>query len=75
MSVGRQGEDGESRARQDARRFSIAGEAWMVWEDLRSPHDPSLVFENTKVARRVREYPGSWRDLSDEELYALSWSR
>jgi len=53
----------------------IAGEAWAVWEDLRTPVGPSLVFENTKIARRVREYPANWRELSDEHLYALSWSR
>ena len=58
-----------------ARRFTIAGEPWTVREDLRCPHDPSLVFENTSVARRVREYPANWRELSDEQLYALSWSR
>jgi len=75
MADGRKGEDGEPRARPLRRRITIASEAWTVWEDLRCPHDPSLVFENTKVARRVREYPANWRELSDEQLYALSWSR
>jgi hypothetical protein len=53
----------------------ISGEAWTVWEDLRNVPGPSLVFENTKAARRVRDYPRNWRELTDEELYAVSWSR
>ena len=32
----------------------------------------SLVFESDTV-RRVRNYPENWRDLRDDELFALSW--
>jgi hypothetical protein len=72
----RHGDDGGSRTHQAELRITGAGEAWAVWEDLRTtPIGPSLVFENTKVARRVHEYPANWRDLSDEQLYALSWAR
>ena len=71
----RGGDDGQPRTRQAERRFVIAGEGWSVWEDLRpQPHGPALVFENDRVARRVREYPAHWRELCDEALYALSWS-
>lgn len=75
MPQRRYGDDGGPRAHQAERRFAIAGEAWGVWEDLRSPGGASLVFENSKIARRVHTYPASWRDLSDQELYALSWWR
>lgn len=58
------------------REFAIDGEGWVVWEDLRpAPNGPALVFENSKVARRVREYPANWREFTDDQLYALSWSR
>ena len=33
----------------------------------------TLIFLSPKVMRRVRSYPADWRDLSDAELYALSW--
>lgn len=76
MPEGRRGgDDGLPRVRQAERRFVIAGEGWCVWEDAYSPNGSSLVFENTSVARRVREYPANWRDLPDEKLYALSWER
>ena len=71
----RSGDDGQPRAHQAERRFFVVGEAWAVWEDLRTPPRPSLVFENTKIARRVHEYPANWRELSDEELYVVSWAR
>jgi hypothetical protein len=35
---------------------------------------PSLVFESDGAVRRVRHYPENWRALSDEALFALSWS-
>jgi len=31
------------------------------------------VFESDQVVRRVRDYPANWRDLSDDDLLALSW--
>lgn len=71
----RYGDDGHPRMHEAERRFVVAGDAWAVWEDLRAPTGPSLVFENTRIARRVHEYPANWRELTDEQLYALSWSR
>jgi hypothetical protein len=32
----------------------------------------SLVFERPEVVRRVRDYPGDWASLSDDQLYRLS---
>ena len=75
MSDRRYGDDGKPRTRQAERRFVIAGEAWAVWEDMRPPVGPSLVFEISKIARRVHNYPANWRELPDDQLYALSWSR
>ena len=50
--------------------------AWQVRE-LVDPISslPTLVFMGGTVARRVRTYPTNWRELPDDELYALSWSR
>ncbi len=49
-----------------------------VWEvrELIDPISlsPTLVFLGTSAARRVRTYPANWRDLPDDELYALSWT-
>lgn len=51
---------------------------WLVYE-LPPSHDrrssPSLVFESDTAIRRIREFPGNWRELSDEELIALSWTK
>ena len=75
MLSGRHGDDGGSRTHQAERRFHADGEGWAVWEDVRTQTGPSLVFETNKIARRVHEYPANWRDLSDDQLYALSWLR
>jgi hypothetical protein len=75
MPERRRGDDGQPRTHLAERRFAIRGEAWSVWEDSRTVPGPSLVFENEKLARRVREYPRNWHELTDAELYALSWSR
>ena len=65
-------------AQRAGRRLSAEGEYWLVYELPASPLDrrtsPSLVFESDATVRRVRNYPRSWRELSDEELFALSWS-
>ena len=50
--------------------------AWVVRECV----DPvtfqrTLVFSGDGVARRVRSFPPQWRELSDDALYDLSWSR
>ena len=64
-------------AQRQGRSIVIEGLPWLVYElppmvfDRRN--SPSLVFETDGTVRRVRNYPQSWRDLSDDELYALSW--
>lgn len=61
-----------------ARWIMIGQDAWGVYEDVRTlaPHfGPALIFHSGRIARRVREYPKAWDELSDEQLYALSWSR
>lgn len=58
-------------ARADARHFRVGVVEWTVYE----AEGPCLIFESEKIARRVRDVPSRWRDLSDEELIALSWSR
>ena len=51
---------------------------WLVYELPAAPFDrrsiPSLVFESEHTMRRVRTFPAHWRDLSQPELWALSWS-
>jgi hypothetical protein len=34
-----------------------------------------LFFECNETVRRVRTYPAGWRELSDDQLIALSWMR
>jgi len=54
-------------------QFRVGFQLWTVYEDLEG--DPALVFETDGIARRVRNYPANWRELSDDKIYALSWSR
>lgn len=63
------------RLRPTGRHFRIAGELWSVYEDTHVDWGQSLIFESVKIGRRVRNYPAAWRELSDEQLYALSWTR
>ena len=51
------------------------GETWQVYEVGGATYDrrASLIFESPWTVRRVRLYPVDWRNLSDEELLALSW--
>ena len=58
------------------RSLTVDNHAWDVRE-LIDPISslPTLVFMGGAVARRVRTYPTNWRELPDDELYALSWSR
>jgi hypothetical protein len=58
----------------DQRWFSTDGEMWSVYEDASNSANRSLVFESEKIGRRVRNYPENWRELSDRDLYKLSWS-
>ena len=62
------------RLPSEARKFRIAGELWGVYE-TQNEWGRSLIFESLKIARRVRSFPPDWRELTDEQLYALSWSR
>ena len=62
----------------DARQIHVEGVVWWVYEDPRMEapfHGPALLFKGDRIGRRVRKYPKNWRDLPDEALYALSWSR
>lgn len=65
-------------AQRAGRRLTAEGEYWVVYELPASPLDrrtsPSLVFESEGTVRRVRNYPRDWRELGDEELFALSWT-
>lgn len=58
------------------KQFVIEGQAWLACEALdRLTNTTTLIFIGPGTARRVRSYPANWRDLSDIELYALSWER
>jgi hypothetical protein len=58
------------------RSFLIAAQSWSVCEVIDpTTLTPVLIFAGTGVARRVRNYPADWRELSNEALYALSWGR
>ena len=64
-------------ARRSARELVIDDVPWIVYELPPDVFDrrksPSLVFESQEAIRRVRNYPQEWRDLSDEDLFAVSW--
>lgn len=52
------------------------GREWRVREVPHPPYDrragSCLIFDTTDAARRVRDYPANWFDLTDDELFALS---
>ena len=61
-----------------ARQLNVQGSVWWVYEDPRTEppfYGPTLIFKGDHIARRIRQYPKHWRELGDEALYALSWSR
>jgi hypothetical protein len=64
-------------AQRTARPIFVNGVPWLVYELPPPPFDrrrePSLIFECEDVVRRVRQYPANWRELTDEDLFALSW--
>lgn len=74
----------ERLTREEARRGPVrtiqdeVGTQWRVWERS-DTHDrsarPSLVFESDAAIRRVREYLENWFQLTDAELYAISFHR
>ena len=53
-------------------------EEWRIYELNPASYDRrgtnTLVFESDGVMRRVRNYPENWRNLSVDELLALSWT-
>ena len=53
------------------------GTRWQVSERPFADYDRrrglSLIFASDAAVRRVREYPGNWHSLTDDELIALSW--
>ncbi len=49
------------------------GRLWRVRELRFADTTPSLIFESESGFRRVREYPATWRSLSDAELFDISW--
>lgn len=61
--------------RPGARLFQDGLMTWSVYEDDHSYVGRSLIFESDRIARRVRNYPANWRDLTDEQLAELSLSR
>jgi hypothetical protein len=58
------------------REVTREGVRWRVYE-TNSEHVPGaraahcLLFDSEGIVRRVWVYPGSWRELSDDELWAL----
>jgi len=64
-------------AQRTARPIFIESIPWLVYELPPPAFDrrrgASLVFESEDVMRRIRQYPPNWRQLSDEDLFALSW--
>jgi hypothetical protein len=63
-------------ARGPERLFVVEGQQWLAYEAAdRFTNTTTLIFIGPGTARRVREYPVNWRELSDIELYSLSWER
>ena len=67
-----------SRPHTRHRSFCHGAQTWTVHEQLTPSsltEGSTLVFESEGTARRVHTYPAYWRDLTDEQLYTLSWGR
>ena len=57
------------------RSYIIEAHTWTVREVVdRVTVSRVLIFTSAGVGRRVRRYPTNWRNLSSDELHALSWS-
>lgn len=57
------------------RSYVIGAHTWSVREVVDPiTLSPVLIFTSVGVGRRVRHYPTNWRDLSSDELHAVSWS-
>jgi hypothetical protein len=78
-TVGHSSFDRRGSSRVDDLHFRTTdGTHWSVGERIEgegSAKRMSLVFESNDSARRVRDYPANWRDLTSVELEALSWRR
>jgi len=65
-------------AQRTARQLVVDGVPWLVYELPATPFDrrssASLVFESDSTVRRVRNYPTDWRSLTEDVLFALSWT-
>ena len=62
---------------KSSKRSIVGGDGfeWLVREFEKvsvGAASKSLVFERPEVVRRVRDYPGDWASLSDDQLYLLS---
>ena len=72
-------ESARARGLADCRVIETGDGQWRVYELDGGQYDrrasPSLVFESDGVLRRVRDYPGNWRELSDGGLMEVSWRR
>jgi len=59
------------------RHFVADGCRWIVQEVDAPPFDRRggrhLVFDGESIMRRLRQFPADWFDLSDGDLYALSF--
>jgi len=63
-------------AKGPEKQFVIEGQNWLAYEATdRITNTTTLIFVGPGTARRVRTYPANWRELSDIELYSLSWER
>ena len=70
-------ENSLQEAQRSARTLMWDGVLWLVYEFVQSldrRQSPSLIFESDSTVRRVRNYPATWRALSDDQLIALSWT-
>ena len=69
-------EEACARARTDHTQRVLTdeeGRLWRVRELQFADAPPSLIFESESGFRRVREYPATWRALTDAELFDVSW--
>jgi len=61
------------------RTITASAGDWIVYEMRGDPTETgstsSLIFESAASVRRVAAYPPAWRDLSDDDLMAVSWCR
>ena len=65
-----------SKPTRTERVIQHANRMWTVREVVDpTTRAPVLIFSSDGLARRVRVYPPHWRNLSDDDLYRLSWSR